>query len=369
MSEENPQPISPTPTSAMRVQMQRQRGRRRRVGIGVALLLLILTLWRSWLLFTPPTHQHIAIKVEIPSGAGLGEIAERLEEERIIRSRYAFLGYVKWRGAGKGLKAGEYLLSPDMHLSRIVRILKSGVSDEGDARAKITVPEGYTLSQLADVLATAGIVSKSKFLDASTSKTTLQRLHAAFPLPSTTLEGYLFPDTYFFGRNITPEKVIETMLLNFTAKFYRPYQQEITTQEASKNNRNLYTLVTIASLIEREAKIPKDRARIAGVLYNRLEKRMKLEVDATVLYALGRHKSHVTFADLKVNSPYNTYRVSGLPPGPIANPGLASLVAALLPENHDYLYYVALPNGSHIFSRTRAEHEAAIRERVRQLHP
>ncbi len=348
----------------MRLEMQRQLPRKRGIVVGSVLFLLLLLVWRAFVLFAPASHQHIPTKVEIPSGAGVGEIAERLQEERVIRSKYAFLLYLKWCGEGKDLKAGDYTFSPDMPLSRIVKALKSGISEEGEARARITIPEGYTLNQIADMLVSRQVLSQSQFLAVATDPNAIQALHVAFPLPKQTLEGYLFPDTYFFGHNVPPEKVIETMLMNFFAKFYRPYQQEI-----AKRNLDLHMLVTVASMIEREAKIPSDRAKIAGVIYNRLEKKMRLEVDATVLYALGRHKSHVTFADLKVKSPYNTYRVAGLPPGPIANPGLASLVAALLPENHDYLYYVALPNGSHLFSRTKTEHEAAIRQRKHELNP
>ena len=147
------------------------------------------------------------------------------------------------------------------------------------------------------------------------------------------------------------------MVLNFSRRFSRPYQHQIAARGSS-----LHKIVTIASLIEREAKTQEDRPRIAGVLENRLKKGMKLEIDATVLYALGHHKHRVFFKDLLVDSPYNTYRHAGLPPGPIASPGARSLEAALAPEKNDYYYYVARPNGSHYFTRTGKEHEAAVRQ-------
>ena len=147
------------------------------------------------------------------------------------------------------------------------------------------------------------------------------------------------------------------MVLNFSRRFARPKEQEI-----SAGGHSLHEIVTLASLIEREARIPTDRPRIAGVLENRLKKGMKLEIDATVLYALGYHKDRVYYKDLEVDSPYNTYRNVGLPPGPIASPGLASLDAALHPEANDYLYYVAQPNGAHLFARTGAEHAANVRK-------
>jgi UPF0755 protein len=152
-------------------------------------------------------------------------------------------------------------------------------------------------------------------------------------------------------------QVIDTMLSNFSTRFARPYRVEV-----GRSGRDLHAIVTIASLIEREAKVPQDRARIAGVLDNRLRRGMRLEVDATLDYAYGYHKTRVLYKDLEVASPYNTYRHKGLPPGPIANPGLAALQAALHPERNAFLYYVARPDGAHIFSRTPDEHAAAKRQ-------
>ena len=147
------------------------------------------------------------------------------------------------------------------------------------------------------------------------------------------------------------------MLGNFSTRFFRPYQQEI-----QSNKKSLHQIVTEASLIEKEARVEADRARIAGVLENRLKRRMLLQVDATVLYALGKHKSRVLYRDLEVKSPYNTYRNRGLPPAPIASPGIPSLEATMRPEQHHYLYYVARPNGEHIFTTTSAEHQRAINQ-------
>jgi UPF0755 protein len=151
------------------------------------------------------------------------------------------------------------------------------------------------------------------------------------------------------------------MLDRFTAAFFDKHRADI-----ERSSHTLHEIVTIASLIEREAEVEQDRARIAGVIENRLKRNMKLDIDATVLFALGRHKERVLYRDLQVASPYNTYRHKGLPPGPIAAPGLPSLVAALHPESHDFLFYVAAPDGSHVFTRTEAEHNAAV-ARMRSL--
>jgi UPF0755 protein len=145
------------------------------------------------------------------------------------------------------------------------------------------------------------------------------------------------------------------MLDEFTRRFYEPHKEEI-----ARSQHSLHEMVTIASLIERETHVSEERARIAGVIENRLRRGMRLQIDATVLYALEKHKSRVLFRDLQVDSPYNTYRHAGLPPGPIASPGLPCLLAALHPEQHDYLFYVVGPEGSHVFSRTEAEHRRAV---------
>ena len=201
------------------------------------------------------------------------------------------------------------------------------------------------------------MVSREEFLAAAHNSNVLADLTADFPLPKDTLEGYLYPDTYEFPPHVTANQVLLEMLLNFGKRFARPYQRDLASAP-----HTLHEIVTIASLIEREARVPGDRPRIAGVIENRLRAKMPLEIDATVLYALGHHKQRVTFKDLTVRSPYNTYRHKGLPPGPIANPGLDSLLAALHPEPNAYFFYVARPDGSHLFTRTPGEHEAAKRE-------
>jgi UPF0755 protein len=295
------------------------------------------------------------VTVRIPRNATGSRIAGLLYKHGVIRSAWAYDLYLRWRHRGDRFRAGRYTLSPNMTLAQITSDLENGGTR--DDRIQVTIPEGYTLAQIASTLEEKGVTGADGFLKLAHDPGAFSGLPLEFKLPRHTLEGYLFPDTYPFDPATPPETVIRTMLLNFSTRFFRPYQSDIGT-----GGRGLHAIVTMASLIEREARVPVDRARIAGVLDNRLKRGIRLDVDATVLYALGHHKDRVLYSDLKVNSPYNTYRHKGLPPGPIANPGLASLLAALHPEKNGYFYYVARPNGAHIFTSTIQEHEAAKRQ-------
>jgi len=197
------------------------------------------------------------------------------------------------------------------------------------------------------------LIDSKEFLEILRSKNA--GLTMPFDPPKSGLEGYLYPDTYAFRPNTRPRDMVQAMIDVFTSRFYEPNRVRI-----EQSGHSLHEIVTIASLVEREAKVERDRARIAGVIENRLKAGMRLQIDATVLYALGHHKSRVMYKDMAVESPYNTYRHKGLPPGPIASPGMPSLRAALAPEKNPYLFYVAGPGGAHIFSRTEREHYANV---------
>ena len=344
----------PKSKSKLRQDWERQRRR-------FLLRLIAFVVVGGWLtffgvrnLFEPRTSERRLITVEIPARSSVSDTGEKLQKDGVIRSAFAFRLWSKWRSEGAKFKAGTYNFSSNMTLAEIARLLDAGPQELG---IRVTIPEGFTLRQIADLLQEKKLCDAAIFLHDATNEAFITRIQSDFPLPKNTLEGYLFPDTYHFAAGTPAKTIVETMLMNFSTRYARPYQHEIT-----QSGRDLHALVTLASLIEREARVPEDRARIAGVLENRLKRNMKLEVDATVLYALGHHKEKVYFKDLKIDSPYNTYRYKGLPPGPIANPGLPCLDAATKPETNDYLYYVARPNGSHLFSQTLAEHEAAKRE-------
>jgi len=287
--------------------------------------------------------------VAIPDGASTVQIAGVLKREALIRSEFAFRLAVHRNGMAGKLKAGHYELSPEMSPREIARTIA-----EGDvATVKVTIPEGFTARQIAEEIGNAGLCSAGALLDPTVIEKV--REENAF-VTNDRMEGYLFPDTYVIELGSKPEQIVRQMVDNFRQRV--PVGMET---ELERSRYSLAEIVTIASMIEREARVPKDRPLIAAVVYNRLAKGMRLQIDATVIYALGEHQERLTYRDLKVDSPFNTYQHPGLPPHPICNPGEASLRAALKPAKTDYLYYVARPDGSHVFTRTYDEHKRAIR--------
>ena len=308
-------------------------------------------LWFTYQLM-PASESPRPTKVVIPQGSTAREIARQLQRQGLIRSEIAFL----WRALRtknmNAMKSGGYELSPDMTLAQIIDRLTRGGQDVTEL--SVTIPEGYTLRQIAKTLEAKRVIQDEEaFVRVASSS--MKTLEMPFQVKAKSLEGYLYPETYRFPPGTESERAAETMLETFDREFYQPYKAQI-----GKSAHSLHDLVTMASLVEREARVPQDRARIAGVIENRLRKGMRLEIDATVLYALGHHKDRVLYRDLNVDSPYNTYRRKGLPPGPIANPGKESLLAALHPEKHDFLFYVSKLDGSHAFSRTMAEHTRRV---------
>ncbi len=290
------------------------------------------------------------VRITVAPGASVTGVGDELEKRGVIRSAWAWSVRARRASAAKvALQPGVYDVSPSEPPARILRRLVNG----DVVRVKVTFPEGFTIRQIARRLGARGAVAdENRFLDlVSRHGSTLR---ASFRPPAR-LEGYLFPDTYVFPVGASEAQVAQQMLGNFDRLVARGVEKE-----RARRRRTLSVLVIVASLIEREAKVDRDRARIAGVIYNRLKKGMPLQIDATVQYARGRHVSRLLFRDLKVDSPYNTYKRKGLPLGPICCPGLASLKAALAPETHPYLFYVARKDGSHVFGRTLAEHNHNI---------
>ncbi|MFP3903376.1 MAG: endolytic transglycosylase MltG [Armatimonadota bacterium] len=296
--------------------------------------------------------------VYLPQGRGIWTIATILKKEGIIRSAPVFYAAYRWHilttGEGKQI-GGEYFdLSP---ADSVPAIIQSGLQEP--AVRWITFPEGHTVEQMAERIAgTDLLISKQAFLRSATPETVSEVTD--FPFEADSAEGYLFPDTYQFPIGVEADDVVTTLCQTFDEKFYQPNAQQI-----AQSDLSLHEIVTIAAMIEQEARVDKDRPLIASVIHNRLQRDMRLQIDATVQYALGTHKERLMHSDLQVKSPYNTYLHHGLPPGPICNPGLASLQAAMHPASTDYLYYVARPDGSHIFTTTYARHQQAIRQ-VRQ---
>lgn len=291
--------------------------------------------------------------VAIPMRASANEIGARLRRAGIIHSARAFVIIARLLGESKHLQSGDYRLSPHMSLAQIVYALSSGQS----ISRWVTLPEGYGVDQIAQTLADAGLCDRRRFRRIALVGG--RSFRVAGRTAPRSLEGYLFPDTYKLRTRATERQIIETMLANFDLKVAKPLAPQFA--RAAAAGLSMPKIITLASLVEREAKRSEERPIIAGVLLNRMRAHMPLQCDATVQYALGEHKSRLGLRDLKVDSPYNTYKHVGLPPGPICNPGLASIKAALQPARTPYLYYVANGDGSHVFSTTFADHTRAKR--------
>ena len=326
----------------------------------VWLALLCAGVWGLNLVSSPVSDDRSVTLVTIPQGVTADEIGAILDRAGLIRSKWVFVQTVGLRGASEQLKPGAYELSRSMSLLHIIDKLEHGHV----AESWLTIPEGFTARQIAHFLSANSVADEREFATMALSEA--DEFNGVTPDSWRSLEGYLFPDTYRFTKGYGSRAVIRDMLRAFRSKVAEPFREEIAAYRlpgdgtAGSFTDNLAKVVTVASLIEREAKIPADREMIASVLYNRLRKGMPLQVDATVQYALGEHRSRLFYKDYETPSDYNTYLRPGLPPGPIANPGAASVRAALRPARSDYLYYVASTDGSHIFSRTLQEHNRAV---------
>ncbi|MGE5582805.1 MAG: endolytic transglycosylase MltG [Bacillota bacterium] len=320
-------------------------------GIVISLLIILMMLgFYGWNL-TPVRFGAKDLQVlKIPYGASLREVGQTLEKHGLIRSGTVYEIYVRLKPARRMAKAGYYQLCPGMSLPRIVRELRLGIPPS----IRVTIPEGLTSGQVADLLAQKGLVDRERFLSALQDFNFINEVLGDFKIKSSA-EGYLFPDTYNFVLTGSNEREIIRKMLS---RFKEVYQQNFGKMTAEKRRE----VVIIASLVEKEAKKAAERPVIAGIFYNRLRIGYPLQSCATVEYSLGKHKERLYYKDLQVNSPYNTYLHQGLPPGPIANPGLASLKAAVSPAKVRYLYFVAKPDGTHVFSLTYQQHLAAQRK-------
>lgn len=291
--------------------------------------------------------------VHIPEGSSVEQITGILHEEALIRDERAFKLMLRLEGLGEKLQAGHYELSPSMTAVEIAEHVASGKV----ALQRITIPEGLRLTQIAERVERAELAGAEEFEAVAVAASVAE--HTQMPLPDGSLEGYLFPETYDFRYDAGAEAIVRRMVRELEKRLHEPHREEIEARGLS-----LHEIITLASLVEREARLDAERELIAGVIQNRLDRDMRLQIDATVQYALPEHKERLLYEDLRVDSPYNTYRHHGLPPGPIASPGLPSLMAALRPARTDALFYVARPDGSHVFTPTYEEHLRAI-QRIR----
>lgn len=295
------------------------------------------------------------VTVTIPPGATLDAAVDSLAANHVIGRPGLFRLYAKLAGLGGSLKSGVYLLRQDESWGDVVAALERGRGVE----QRFTVREGLRLAEVADLAWEDLRIRRDSFMAAAHDSGLLAGL--GVPEGTTSAEGYLFPTTYLLPQHIGARELVRVMTHQFIAQWSPEWQARLDSLRMSRHQ-----LVTLASIVESEVRYDPDRPFIAAVYHNRLARGMRLEADPTVSYAYGRRLSRVWEKNLAVRSAYNTYLHAGLPPGPISQPGRASLAAALYPADVPFLFFVAQPDGKHIFSTTFAEHEAAIR-RVKQL--
>ncbi|MED1607488.1 endolytic transglycosylase MltG [Cytobacillus kochii] len=305
--------------------------------------------------------------VEIPIGSSVSGIGQVLEENGIIKDARVFKYYVKLKNES-GFMAGTYELAPAMTLGQVISELKTGNVDQ-EVVFKVTLPEGKQLEQIAAIIAEkAGMDADEVFAELN-DKAFVQEMQEKFPSVITDdvfaenikypLEGYLFPATYDYYKEDATLKEIVTPMIKKTSEVLAQYTDAMENKEMS-----VHELLTMASLIEEEATAQVDRDKIASVFYNRMDEDMPLQTDPTVLYAHGEHKERTLYKHLEIDDPYNTYKYNGLTPGPIANAGSTSIEAALNPEETDYLYFLATPEGEVLFSKTLDEHNVKKNEHI-----
>ena len=290
--------------------------------------------------------------VEIPPGSGAAEIRRRLVDTGVVADEWAFRAALAWTGQGRALKAGEYRFDRPMSVADVIdRIARGEVYVH-----PITFPEGLTIREMAGVYESSGLGTAEGFIEAARDPSLVKDLDA----DAQDLEGYLFPETYTLPRGTPVSKLIATMVERFRSSY-----RELEKKRSGELDLSIREIVTLASLVEKETGKAEERPIVAAVYRNRIVRNMPMQADPTVVYALvkaGTYDGNLRKRDLEFDSPYNTYKYPGLPPGPIASPGRAALEAAFAPANVEYLYFVSRNDGSHVFAETLAEHNANVYE-------
>lgn len=271
----------------------------------------------------------IEIKSDVPLKKSLSVLP--------ISKNIIFKVYLKYRNEGKGIKAGYYELKGNLNMKELIDVLEEGK----DKVFRLTIPEGYSVAEIAELLEKMGKIDKDKFYK------TFNEIEFPYPTPNGNFEGYLYPETYYIPENYDERLILRTLLREFLKKF---------PPENYPNKEEFYQKLIMASILEREAKLDEEKPLMASVFYNRIGKGMKLASDATVNFVYNYKKKRMYYKDLEIDSPYNTYKYKGLPPAPISNPSVVSVEAAYNPAKTDYLFFVAKGDGGHFFSKTYREH-------------
>lgn len=318
----------------------------------IFLTILIFSLINS--IFYSSNKEVEAKLFTIEKGQAVKEIALNLKKENLIKDSYSFIIYTALSGKYSKIQAGEYLLSSQMSTSKILSLFTNGETN----KEKLTIIEGWDLKDIAKYFKEKNITTEKEFYTITGNPTgenesinISSRAFLSDKPDNLSLEGYLFPDTYYVNKRDTAEIIIGKMLDNFNSKLTIDLKEEIKQQK-----KTIFEIITMASMIEKEVKTMDDKKTVSGILWKRMSSHMRLQVDATILYAQGREGLDIYTKDTQIDSPYNTYKYDGLPLGPISNPGMDSILAAIYPTKSAYYYYLSAPDGKTIFSKTLEEH-------------
>jgi UPF0755 protein len=314
---------------------------------AILCLLMVVIIVGFGMFFTRPARKGgINQVITIREGMSLKEVAGSLKGNGIIANKDLFMLWTRLLGNSRKIKAGEYLLNSGMAPVRVIEILTRGII----ITYPVTVPEGFSIEQIGDILAANGLADKKLFVSLAHEPGVIKKYGISGP----SLEGFLYPDTYQFGKGLPPSLIIDVMVKRFW-EIVGPYMDRIKGLKMTVEE-----VITLASIVEKETGTAEEMPLIASVFLNRLRNGMRMESDPTVIYGMNDFTGNLTRKDLLESTPYNTYVIRGLPPGPISNPGLASIKAVLYPAETDYLYFVSKNDGTHYFSSSLEEHNRAV---------
>jgi len=344
-----------------------KRGIALRLAAGAFMLVLLASAGAGLLAFL--AYQHITqpgipgevVNLTIPEGATGKDIARVLAEQGLVEHEMFFVAAMRLDRSGKPVKQGWYALPRGLSPMEFLRILQQGSNRRPDPseipdELKVTIPEGLSIAQMAQQFP-----NPEAFVGAASDPVLIRRVG----IKATTLEGFLMPNTYYFERKPSERDVVERMVAEFEETFAR-----LVKECPPPEGRDKLAIATVASLVEEEARVPEERPRVAAVIYNRLKKGMPLQLDSTLQYALNKYGQRILYEDRASDSPYNTYKNPGLPPGPISSPGVDGLKAALRPADADYLYFVSNADGTtHTFSSNEADHLKAVNRFRKEIAP
>lgn len=328
----------------------------KKLGIAILLILIFVFIGAAGVYLNivsyaqkPPNTAPIEQLVDVQSGQGFKTLSTLLYQKGVILYPVKFRLFARIKGYDKRIKAGEYMLSSTMTPEKILETMVDGKV----YLHRLTIPEGYNLRQIAQAVENAGFASETDFLKAADDPDFVY----AKGIDAQTFEGYLYPDTYYFPKDFTPENIISAMVKRFWSVF-KPEWKERT----KAIGLTIHQVITLASIIEKETAVADERPIISSVFHNRLKRNMRLESDPTVIYGMGDYNGNITRKDLERPTPYNTYTRKGLPPGPISNTGAKAIEAALYPADGKFLYFVSRNNGTHHFSTNFKDHSRAVRK-------